>query len=1015
MDFIFYDYPFVFFKAGDFCFGFKLFVPFFVVYFLVSFSYLHKNFSRKTKTQDNIWNQLKRLQLKHWWKDCLTKGEKAFIIAYPLLLLLYLFQMFSGGGETFLTELVENYLHYETLLFFLALILRLMWIKCPVSSWKRVQMLDWIVGLMVVASVFSTIITCQVKSLFLPNIICFFILGILAFALERSWRKRHPTSPVIENKDIFRPVEVYDELLPQQQLIADEIISMICSNCAESSASICVSGEWGVGKTSVVNGAIDELKQKKRDDRKNRNDECIYINAMELDTLSSLFDYFFSRIRDILKKRGAYVGLGSAYQRFISSSIGKITDPSVATFLENKLFPSSDDYREQLKSLEKSIYAALDRDMILVIVDDVERCDEKKARSFIAFIKEIATMRGIVTIFITDFKYLSVSQHPSGRGGTEMAERESGFYYDKFFNYRISVPPIDAEDFIRKQDSDEKRENLRNQLGLRRTGDLFLKFKQKLDHADQWRKENQAQNDKESGVPPQINKEDWLGNLFGNTLGLPRTLVKFCRSFNQTLELLDKRYLQTSRLNDDFKAYFKSIHLDEVLFFFTYVSACMPNECSCVIAQGLEYFEKKVAEVSIHHRLIIELGEGLLYHYSPLMGVTRQSYHQSKAWQFLQFCLQGKLPESVKNFNSKEEEWVVEIERGNFQLMEEYWSDMVSAVTLLLGWSDPDRGEKCLNKLFSFAHGKLVGGEWELKDVFRIFDHQMRNEGSFSQKIPVLKLFWEQFSDVLGNATRADIQILDQFATLYLWHRAESITPAVCLFVPPDEKWKNTCKTVQDKMESLLLREKPESEKLDALLNLLFPSVIDLELPPAEDAFVRLDTLVEKAETFLSEQHLDGFDDMNDIISQLRLSTEEFRFLEKIKQKVIGESISKSDRYIQDVSLHEMDSIIEHLRQLANSDERMKIERLGNDLRVFFYRLLPSKMPLSEKQYQLLQEILTHYADIYGSVPMLYRMALAEHWKLGKTDDVPHEIDENTNNEDKGLGLSKDSSADADL
>ena len=111
--------------------------------------------------------------------------------------------------------------------------------------------------------------------------------------MEYRWRKRCPAAPDIENKDIFRPVETYDQLLPQQQLIAEEIISMICGNCAESSASICVSGEWGVGKTSVVNGAIDQLKRKDKDAGGKRKDECIYINAMELDTLSSLFDYFF--------------------------------------------------------------------------------------------------------------------------------------------------------------------------------------------------------------------------------------------------------------------------------------------------------------------------------------------------------------------------------------------------------------------------------------------------------------------------------------------------------------------------------------------------------------------------------------------------------------------------------------------------------------------------------------------------------------------------------------------------
>lgn len=1015
MKLLFFEYPFFFLNTDCFCFGFKPFVPIFAVYFLLSCLYLRKFPTREAEVEAEarIESGIGK-RLKQWWKKDLTKGEKGFMIAYLLLPFLYLFRDSSGGDGTFLTEFAENYLHYETLVFFLAAALRLIWIKSPTRLWKQAQMLDHVVRLMVVISVFATIITHQVDPRLARNVLCFFALGILAFTMEYRWRRRCPAAPDIENKDIFRPVETYEQLLPQQQLIADEIISMICGNCAESSASICVSGEWGVGKTSVVNGAIDELKRKDKEGGGKRQDEFIYINAMELDTLSSLFDYFFSRIRDILKKRGAYVGLGSEYQKFISSSIGKITDPSIAAFLESRLFPSSDDYRDRLDSLEKSIYTTMNHDMILVIVDDVERCEETKARSFIAFIKEIATMRGIVTVFITDFKYLSAPELPSGQGTIEMAEKESGFYYDKFFNYRISVPSINAEEFMQKKDAAAGRKKLRNQFGIRPTKDLFLDFKQRMDHIDQRYKKKQAQNEKNTQPQPQTNKIDQPGYLFGVTLGLPRTLSKFYHSLDQTLDLLAQRYLGENGLDDNAKTYFKNICLDEVLFFLTYVRVCAPNECSRVLEQGLEYFEQKDAEVSVQHRLVIALGEGLLYHYSPLLGIMNQSYHQSKAWQFVRLCLRGELPGSIESFSSKEEEWIAEIEKDNFQLMEELWPDMVSAVALTLAWNDPDRGKRCLNKLFSFAHEKLVNKEWELKEVFRIFDHQWRNEGTFSQKIPVMELFWEQFSDVLSKVSRADIQLLSHFETSYLWHRAESIVPALCLFVPPDKKWEQTYREVRYNLETILLGQESAGKRLNALLDRLSSLPIGLKLPPAEDAFARLDALAEQAEALLVERHLDGFPEMKDIVSQLRLATEEFRFFEKIKQKTIGGSISIPDRYIQNADFSEMDSIVEYLRQLADSNEPGGAERLRSDLQIFFDRLLSSKEPLSETQYQSLQGILTRYTDIYGRVPMLYRMALAEHWELGKTDGAPPEADENDNHEDTGLGPVKDSGTDTD-
>ena len=70
---------------------------------------------------------------------------------------------------------------------------------------------------------------------------------------------------------------------------------------------------------------------------------------------------------------------------------------------------------------------------------------------------------------------------------------------------------------------------------------------------------------------------------------------------------------------------------------------------------------------------------------------------------------------------------------------------------------------------------------------------------------------------------------------------------------------------------------------------------------------------------------------------------------------------------------------------------------------------------MSEKQYQSLQEILTCcIVDIYGRVPMRYRMILAEHWELGKTGGAPNETAENANHEDAGLCSTESPRVDAD-
>lgn len=971
---LFFNYPFLFFGIGYPYFGIKPFVLCFIVYYLLSLRFMHKCFPRRTEPTRKIWERLKQS-----WKNGLTKGEKIFIIAYPFLPLFYLFQYISNYEKTFLTELAENYVYYEILLFFFAVVLRLIWIRTQGSLWKQAKILDYIVQIMTVFSVFSTTILRQPNTFLLGNIICFVLLGCLVLHMEYQWRTRLPAPLASENKDIFRPVEKYNNLLPQQMLIADEIIAIIRSNCAESSASICVSGEWGVGKTSIVNGAVQQLKETNGDDgNDHRQYECIYINAMELDTLSSLFDYFFFRIRDILKKHGAYVGLGSDYQKFISASLGKITDSSIASLLESKLFPSSGDYRKQLKALEENIHTTLAPDMILVIVDDVERCEENKARSFISFIKEIATMRGVVTIFITDFKYLFT---PDPQDSSIDAEKESGFYYDKFFNYRIHVPTIEAEEFMQKKDADVSLEELRNLFSIRPSRDIFLSTKERLELKDQEQKKQQQQGG-DTGSVSGTDRINQLSYLFSRILGTPRVLAKYYRSLSQILQLLAAHYLDHNILGEDAKAYFDDIHLDQVLFVLNFLQACAPNECIRILDLGLDYFETKNAEISDYHRLITELGDGLLYSYSPIVGIG-QSYSQLKAWHFLQMCLQGKPPENTNYFDSKEEEWFAGIEHNDIQLINEHWPDMVSAVIRVLTWKDPERGEKYLKKLFSFAHGKLAAEEWSINRVFRIFDHQWRNEGAFSKKIPILKLFWEQFSDFLNGVAQTEAKIFDNFATIYLWQEARTIVPVICLFIPSDGKWNTTYRTLNEKFELLLLGRESENKELNTLLDQIFPGLVNLELPPGNDAFARLDILAKKAEEFLVKKRMNGLDDMENIIEQLRLVTEEFRCMEKIKQTVMKSAQLDCfwpDSYIQNADLDDMDSIIKFFQSTVYSDEPKERERLQNNLQVFFNRLCISEVELSDEQYQSLQEILTRYMELYGPPPLLYRKILADRW-----------------------------------
>lgn len=133
----------------------------------------------------------------------------------------------------------------------------------------------------------------------------------------------------------FSPQQTYGQLFESRQKAANQLKKLIV-NTDSSAVSICISGEWGIGKTSLINGTIDLLKKSSANSY-----EIIRINALELDTPQSLKKYTFQQIQRILKSRGTYVGIGSDYQKFLTAATGVILDASLSNLVSAWLNPPS--------------------------------------------------------------------------------------------------------------------------------------------------------------------------------------------------------------------------------------------------------------------------------------------------------------------------------------------------------------------------------------------------------------------------------------------------------------------------------------------------------------------------------------------------------------------------------------------------------------------------------------------------------------------------------------------------
>ena len=244
-----------------------------------------------------------------------------------------------------------------------------------------------------------------------------------------------------EKRNKLSPIAKYEDLYESRHHQATKLIDIIKSKESDCGYSICISGEWGSGKTSFINCVLNKLAYE-------NNKKCdlsiaeIRINAMELDSLSSLVNYLFERIKNILKENNIYVGLNSEYQDLVSSLMGIVTTDSTANFIKNKLFPKSD-YRENLSNLNQLILTHLKNKKILIVVDDLERCTKEKSLEFLLFIKEIAMLNRCVVIFLTDYDKL--------KNQTEL----DNDFLEKFFNYKMNLQSVTVNEIIKKTITDD--------------------------------------------------------------------------------------------------------------------------------------------------------------------------------------------------------------------------------------------------------------------------------------------------------------------------------------------------------------------------------------------------------------------------------------------------------------------------------------------------------------------------------------------------------------------------------
>ena len=518
----------------------------------------------------------------------------AFIIGSIICLLIPSFY----SEESLLIELVGKYLEYEPIVavgLFIFLCSALFSVK---NKDRHIEAANRVLQLVLPISVGAGLIEGRIDLSFWLNWI------VLGFAYIFYFLLLVVDGEVVGNKNIaegqevgisYNPVEELEQLFPQHKAQAKRLAKIISDSSAEP-FSICLSGKWGTGKTSVIN-VVEELLREKD------NYAFIRINAIELDDKKALINYFMSEIKACLKEKGVYVGVASEYKEFLVSTVGTVTTDSFGTFFEKRIFGGEKDYREQKEKLENLLTVTFENGKLVLIVDDIERCQPDVAREYLFLIKEVATMRNCVSIFVTDYNVLKDLLGNNTNAQTSGLHSEYNEFLDKFFNYRINLYDETLEDIFAFYDKsyDEGTSiftSIYYLIGVS-PGTWYKDALKGIDlHIEKQKETNSCYRLSEENARQQEDKVRRVKEnreAFVQCMQNTRNVVKFYNTFNRNVQRCYKQLFRTGVEEEKKELVCKFIrerNVGQIILFLSFVEACFPDELQQIIKKGAEYIEQ---------------------------------------------------------------------------------------------------------------------------------------------------------------------------------------------------------------------------------------------------------------------------------------------------------------------------------------------------------------------------------------------------------------------------------------
>lgn len=768
----------------------------------------------------------------------------------------------------------------------------------------------------------------------------------------------------------YYPIDDPIDLFPERNWQKERLIDIIQNN--DGIKTICISGEWGQGKTSFINIVSKEL-----------SDKCypiIKINALDFSGLASLYKYYFEQIESIISKSGYYNGFASEFSGFTKKLADIILDYTNVKVSINQTKDYT--YIKEKQELQNILTQSLGEKKLIVIVDDIERCDPDLSLKYIRFIKEIATFDKSITLFLSDYKELLQLPDVNDK------------YIQKFIDYRFDLRISNYSEIlhhIKKRTPDLYKFldginiNIENELD-----DVFSRIEKEYTELKTKQLDNKTNDDNyilyTKRMKECLNNHVELKKLINN----PRTINKLCENIFDKRNTLENMF----EINNDCLTFFRNIKLEKCIISICMIQTLFPIEYEEIkkisLARYIENLKHEKSKIEkdvelsrsthIDIKLIIVLCDELWFEES--IFTTTSTYLQMNAVEFCDKLISSPeyIDSMINPYTTVEDACMSYAKNDKWEDLDGIaYIDLLSMILKRYAYKNADEGKLALEKTFSH----FMEIEWKknnhIDECFGIFSYAHGIQRWFSPEIHALKIFYDTIknNNYKIKKTEQISDVIVRFSQLYICNSIDAINNVLRYNI-------NKFQIEQFNHEKLLGKvwnERTFDSMLKTYLDILLNKRCEYQ-----DVLQIINGLIEESVSYLEEVGFNEYDDIKAHIIHAKELLVEYTALKNILDFVqencgnITKNIKTND-YKRNIQ-----NYIDYITDLQeiNYDKEINNLHIISDT-LFYNEEDPKSNKLDKDVIALYNELLTIFSDKIGYD--IYRFRLQSLLKLKNIDE----------------------------